>query len=148
MTDPLVPLADRIALREDEAAAMLGISESELGRLRREGKIPRIAGVGRVVLYSPAALRRWALERSGYADPAEVDGAEDQDADALQTSVQMARFRAWNLWTVDPQVTGSTPVGHPNSPRARGVRGCLQMPRNEPQSVQRSVQPAQKGKQP
>lgn len=82
MTAPLVPLADRIALREDEAAAMLGISESELARLRLRGVVPRIEGLGRLVRYSPESLRAWALERSGYAGAVEVDGGQE---DALRT---------------------------------------------------------------
>jgi hypothetical protein len=63
-----IPLADRILLTEPEAAAMLGMSGRELGRLRLSGSVRCVSGLGQLVRYSPDVLRRWAVERSGYAD--------------------------------------------------------------------------------
>jgi hypothetical protein len=76
MTDNLhpVPLSDRIALREDEAAELLGMSASTLHRLAIAGVVPRIPLLPDMTtaLYSRLALERWALDRSDYADPKEI----------------------------------------------------------------------------
>lgn len=57
MTDQLIPLAERIALREDEAAALLGISESELARLRLRGGRTLVTMGG---IFGPLAVARSA----------------------------------------------------------------------------------------
>jgi excisionase family DNA binding protein len=62
-------LANRLALRPDEAAEALGISERTLRRLRP--KLPCVREGG-AVLYPVEALRRWLEER------AEAQGAREE----------------------------------------------------------------------
>lgn len=53
---------DPIALRPREAARLLGISERTLWQLTHDRRIP-CAKIGRIRLYSRAALERWLAER-------------------------------------------------------------------------------------
>ena len=64
-------LANRLALRPDEAAYALGISERTLRRLGP--RLPRIQDGG-VVLYPVEGLRRWLQEQ------AEVEGHATDEA--------------------------------------------------------------------
>lgn len=52
-----------ITVRRERAARMLGISPRTLQDLTKAGDIPCIRRTG-VVLYSPEALRAWAIQES------------------------------------------------------------------------------------
>lgn len=58
--------ADRLTLREDEAAALLGLSRPTLHRLRRNGRLPFVR-VGSRVLYRMRDLERF-LDRNAQND--------------------------------------------------------------------------------
>ena len=60
-------MTDRVTLRVDEAAAVLGVGERTLLERTTAGFIPSIKR-GAVRLYSVDALRRWAQEASEYEE--------------------------------------------------------------------------------
>ena len=60
-------MTDRVTLRVDEAAAVLGVGERTLREWTTAGFIPSIKR-GAVRLYSVDALRRWAQEASEYEE--------------------------------------------------------------------------------
>ena len=59
-----VPMADRILLNQEEAAAVLGLTERMLRDLTNAGEIPVVRLAAKLVRYSPAALEAWAIEQS------------------------------------------------------------------------------------
>jgi hypothetical protein len=67
-------LADRLALRPAEAAAVLGISERSLRQIGPE--LPRIVRGG-LVLYPVEALREW-LRQEARAGGARIDRAVEE----------------------------------------------------------------------
>lgn len=50
---------ERVAISRAEAAKLVGVCERTLYRLELEGRGPRVARIGRRVLYSMPELQRW-----------------------------------------------------------------------------------------
>lgn len=61
-----IPKLPKLLLTSEEAAQVLGISESTLGSLsaKKDGGIPYVK-IGRLVRYSPATLERWVKNNIG-----------------------------------------------------------------------------------
>jgi predicted DNA-binding transcriptional regulator AlpA len=69
-SQPVASIADRILLREREAAALLAISARSLWGLRARGEIPVVRISKHCVRYRVADLEAWAAKRASTSrDP-------------------------------------------------------------------------------
>lgn len=61
------PLQDLRMLKQAEVSAVVGLSESQLRKLEREGKFPkRVAVGGGSVRWPESAIREWLAERAAH----------------------------------------------------------------------------------
>lgn len=59
-----IPLSQRLLLRPDEAAAILGLGRSTIYELLRAGKLPAVH-IGRATRIPARDLQRWIERRTG-----------------------------------------------------------------------------------
>jgi hypothetical protein len=81
------------ALTEEQAAAVLGVPVSAMGKMRRSGKGPAFFMVGVKPRYRPESLRQWmaSLEVRSMAEAYMADKDRAVAADAQRESVARVR---------------------------------------------------------
>jgi hypothetical protein len=81
------------ALTEEQAAAVIGVPPSAMGKMRRKGNGPAFFLVGVRVRYRPETLRAWmsAGEFTSMAETYQADPRRGRDAQAQRAALAKVR---------------------------------------------------------